>query len=91
MCFPRYIRNIIELFLLVILTVPSYLPVTLTGFIGEILQPHVKNLGSYVKDITDFLRKMQNVPYVLRNRGYSQVFVKYVVYFTSEVDNIYIS
>ena len=27
----------------------------------------------------------------LRNRGYSNVFVKYVFYFTSEVDNIYIS
>ena len=25
------------------------------------------------------------------NRGYSNVFVKYVFYFTSEVDNIYIS
>ena len=26
-----------------------------------------------------------------RHRGYSNVFVKYVFYFTSEVDNIYIS
>ena len=36
----------------------------ISGFIDEILQPHVKNLGSYVKDTTDFLRKLQNVPYV---------------------------
>ena len=69
-----------ELFLLVILTVPSYLPVSLTGFIDEILQSHVKNLGSYIKDTTDFLRKWQNVPYVLRNRGYSKVFVKYPLF-----------
>ena len=34
----------------------------ISGFIDEILQPHVKNLGSNVKDTTDFLRKLQNVP-----------------------------
>ena len=57
-----------KLFLLVIRAVPlsacnSYTE-NISGFIDEILQPHVKNLGSYVKDTTDFLRKLQNVPYV---------------------------
>ena len=36
----------------------------ISGFIDQILQPHVKNLGSYVKDTTYFLRKLQNVPCV---------------------------
>ena len=36
----------------------------ISGFMDEILQPHVKSLDSYVKDTADFLRKLQNVPYV---------------------------
>ena len=36
----------------------------ISGFIDEILQPHVKSLDSYVKDTADILRKLQNVPYV---------------------------
>ena len=36
----------------------------ISGFIDEILQPHVKNLDSYVEDTADFLRKLQNVPCV---------------------------
>ena len=36
----------------------------ISGFIDEILQPHVKSLDSYVKDTADFLRNLQNVPYV---------------------------
>ena len=36
----------------------------ISGFIDEILQPHVKNLDSYIKDTADFLRKLQNVPCV---------------------------
>ena len=36
----------------------------ISGFIDEILQPHVKSLDSYVKDTADFLRKLQNVPHV---------------------------
>ena len=36
----------------------------ISGFVDEILQPHVKNLDSYVKDTADFLRKLQNVPHV---------------------------
>ena len=36
----------------------------ISGFIDEILQPHVKSLESYVKDTADILRKLQNVPYV---------------------------
>ena len=33
----------------------------ISGFIDEILQPHVKNLDSYVKDTAAFLCKLQNV------------------------------
>ena len=33
----------------------------ISGFVAEILQPHVKNLKSYIKDTADFLRKLQNV------------------------------
>ena len=36
----------------------------ISGFIDEILQPHVKNLDSYVKYTADFLRRLQNVPCV---------------------------
>ena len=36
----------------------------ISGFVDEILQPHVKNLKSYIKDAADFLRKLQNVPCV---------------------------
>ena len=36
----------------------------ISGLFDEILQPHVKNLGSYIKDTADFLRKLQNVPCV---------------------------
>ena len=34
------------------------------GFIDEIWQHYVKSFDSYVKDTVDFLRKLQNVPYV---------------------------
>ena len=46
--------------------VPACHPCTenISGFIDEILQPLVKSLDSYVKDTADFLRKLQNVPYV---------------------------
>ena len=58
-----------ELLLLFILAVSLYLPVTLIQKIYQDLlmkccSSMSKNLGSYFKDTTDFLRKLQNVPYV---------------------------
>ena len=46
MCFPRYIRNMMQLFLLVILAACNSPTEHILGVVDKILQSHVKNLDS---------------------------------------------